>query len=122
MRPDANLRQAVCLIGFLAGIGPAALAQTPARPATAAATPPPAAAVPLAPDTGRVPADKRYMPSSINEPLMSMTIQVAKETPQEHIYRSRHFEFVSPVKLGTSAMTEICRSFESTFELVSKLP
>ena len=27
--------------------------------------------VPLAPDVGRLPAEKRYMPSSISEPLMS---------------------------------------------------
>ncbi len=110
--------QAAGLLGLLAGFGAVALAQNPARPGAT----PPAQAVALAPDTGRLPADKRYMPSSISEPLMSMTIQVVKETPGECVYRSRHFEFTSPVKLGEGSMKEICRSFESTFELVSKLP
>lgn len=89
--------------------------------APAPATPPPKVTT-LAPDTGRVPAEKRYLPSSINEPLMSMTIQVVKEVPGESVYRSRHFEFTTPVKLGAGSMKEVCRSFESTYELISKLP
>lgn len=93
-------------------------APAPAKPLATAAPP----AITLAPDAGRIPADKRYLPSSINEPLMSMTIQVIQETPAESIYRSRHFEFSTPVKLGAGSMKEICRSFESTYELVSKLP
>jgi hypothetical protein len=83
---------------------------------------PPAARPPIAPDNGRAPADKRYMPSAISEPLMSMRIQVVQENTTPCIYRSQHFEFKSPVKLGTAAMTEVCRAFESTHELVSKLP
>lgn len=54
---------------------------------------------------------------------MSMNIQVVSErmgTPS--IYRSRHFEFQTPVKLGQNAMREICRTFESTHELVQQLP
>lgn len=51
-----------------------------------------------------------------------MTIQVVQETPGACVYRSRHFEFKCPVKLGTSTMKEVCRVFESTHELVSKLP
>jgi hypothetical protein len=91
----------------------------PSRPSP---TPAPAAVTTLAPDTGRLPADKRYMPSAISEPLMSMTIQVVQETPPNCVYRSKHFEFTTPVKLGANSMTQICRTFESTYELVSKLP
>jgi hypothetical protein len=76
----------------------------------------------LTPDTGRLPAARRYLPTAINEPLMSMTIQVVQEKPGSSVYRSRHFQFDSPVKIGAAAMKEICRAFESTHELVSKLP
>ena len=100
-------------IGFIG----AGLAQAPTGP-----TQNPPALARLAPDTGRLPAERRYLPASINEPLMSMTIQVVQEAPGNCIYRSRHFEFKSPVKLGTGAMKEVCRAFESTHELVSKLP
>jgi hypothetical protein len=109
------------IFGLLLILGASALAQTPAR-LPGRPTPPPPQIPTLAPDTGRAPAERRYMPAMISEPLMSMTIQVMKETPAESIYRSRHFEFKSPVKLGTTAMKEICRAFESTHELVSKLP
>ena len=54
---------------------------------------------------------------------MSMTIQVVSEKAGAPcIYRSRHFEFQTPVKLGQNAMREICRTFESTHELVQQLP
>ncbi len=99
----------------LVGLGAWALAQGPVG------TPSPAVTT-LAPDTGRLPAEKRYLPSSINEPLMSMTIQLMKEAPGESVYRSKHFEFTTPVKLGAGSMKEVCRSFESTYELISKLP
>ena len=104
------VRRTAALLGLLAGIETGSFAQNPQAPAT------------LSPDTGRLPAEKRYFPSSISEPLMSMTIQVVKEAPGQCVYRSRHFEFTSPVKLGANSMKEICRSFESTYELVSKLP
>jgi len=108
----------VCLLGM--GALTAGYPQT--LPAGRMGTPSPQQSVALAPDAGRVPAEKRYMPSSINEPLMSMTIQVVQETPGKSVYRSKHFEFTSPVKLGVNSMTSICRTFESTHELVSKLP
>ncbi len=77
---------------------------------------------PRAAEPPRAPAEKRYLPASINEPLMSMRIRVVQETAGACLYRSGHFEFKTPVKLGTAAMTEVCRAFESTHELVSKLP
>jgi hypothetical protein len=119
-----------CGLGWVLGFGsvevmaqavtiwPGRLAATPPAQATTS-TP---VLVTLAPDAGRLPADKRYMPMSINEPLMSMTIQVVQETPGSCAYRSKHFEFTTPVKLGANSMTEICRTFESTYELVSRLP
>lgn len=98
------------------------LAQLPARPQPPQIATPAPQLPTLAPDTGRAPAERRYLPSAVNEPLMSMTIQVVKETTQGSTYRSRHFEFNAPVKLGSGTMKEICRAFESTHELVSKLP
>jgi hypothetical protein len=62
------------------------------------------------------------MPATVQEPVMSMTIQVVSEKAGASIYRSRHFEFQTPVKLGQNAMHEICRTFESTHELVQQLP
>ena len=96
-------------------------------PATPAARPTPSATpfpkTTLAPDAGRRPAEKRYLPATVQEPAMSMTIQVVNEKPgTPSIYRSRHFEFQTPVKLGQNAMREICRTFESTHELVQQLP
>ncbi|MDR3403555.1 MAG: hypothetical protein P4L99_13740 [Chthoniobacter sp.] len=112
----------VCLLGM--GTLTEGYAQT--FPSGGVGTPVPGklgqTAVGLAPDAGRLPAEKRYMPSSINEPLMSMTIQVVQELPGKSVYRSKHFEFTTPVKLGVNSMTQICRTFESTYELVSKLP
>jgi hypothetical protein len=77
---------------------------------------------PLAADQGRPSAEKRYLPSTVQEPLMSMSIQIVREDAAGAVYRSRHFEFSSPVKLGQNAMKEVCRAFESTYELVSRLP
>ena len=108
------------VVGFWIMAG-AAWAQTPAIFPKQPATPKPTTTT-LAPDTGRVSAEHRFLPAMISEPLMSMTIQVVQETPATCIYRSRHFEFKTPVKLGTTAMQEVCRAFESTHELVSKLP
>jgi hypothetical protein len=102
--------------GVALSLGSAVTAQVPRG------TPAPKAATTLAPDAGRLPAEKRYLPAAINEPLMSMAIQVIKEAPGECVYRSRHFEFTTPVKLGAGSMKEICRSFESTYELICKLP
>lgn len=107
------------------GFGPVVVAQLPIAPANRPGptpAPAPPALVTLAPDTGRLPAEKRYLPMSISEPLMSMTIQVVQELPGRCVYRSGHFEFTTPVKLGSNSMTQICRTFESTYELVSKLP
>jgi hypothetical protein len=63
------------------GVSDSALAQFPATPAQKAQAL-------LAPETGRLPAEKRYLPASISEPLMSMRIQVVQETPAACFYRS----------------------------------
>ena len=105
-----------------------ASAQIPAapgevNPATPAVRPAPLPKIVLAPDAGRRSAEKRYMPAMVQEPVMSMSIQVVSERAGAAcIYRSRHFEFQTPVKLGQNAMHEICRTFESTHELVQQLP
>ncbi|MEP6671235.1 MAG: hypothetical protein ABJF10_18885 [Chthoniobacter sp.] len=118
---------ALVLVCWLGVVSSTTWGQAPAAPFGRAGVTPvplkqPVLPVALAPDGGRLPAEKRYMPSSINEPLMSMTIQVVRETPGKSVYRSKHFEFTTPVKLGVASMTAICKTFESTYELVAKLP
>ena len=51
-----------------------------------------------------------------------MTIKVVKESPGSCVYDSGHFQFKTTAMLGTSVMKEVCAAFESTYELVSKLP
>lgn len=80
---------------------------------------------PIAPDAsdaGRIPWEKRRMPTEVREPTLYMNIKVVKETPQECIYESGHFQFKTSAKLGQALMKDVCRAFESTYELVRLMP
>lgn len=110
-------------VAALLFLSAAAPGQNPTPAPRLGTTPAPLPKYTLAPDTGRRPADKRYLPAMVQEPIISMSIQVVSEKPgAPSVYRSRHFEFQTPVKLGQNAMHEICRTFESTHELVRQLP
>ncbi|MEM7144335.1 MAG: hypothetical protein AAF591_04325 [Verrucomicrobiota bacterium] len=51
-------------------------------------------------------------------------IEVVKEdeVAGEYIYRSPHFEFLSPEKLSTSVVREFARIFEATYEFARAIP
>ncbi|MEM8952562.1 MAG: hypothetical protein AAGD22_00280 [Verrucomicrobiota bacterium] len=51
-------------------------------------------------------------------------IEVVKEDEagREYIYRSPHFEFLSPEKLSTSVVREFARIFEATYEFARAIP
>ena len=70
----------------------------------------------------RLPWDKRRMPTEVREPMLYMNIKVVKETPDECIYESGHFQFKTSARLGAILMKDVCRAFESTYELVRMLP
>lgn len=82
------------------------------------ALPPPAPAA----STGRVPAEKRRMPAQVKEPLLYTTIRVVREEPGDCLYESAHFQFKTTAKLGVALMKDVCRAFESTYELVRLMP
>lgn len=84
----------------------------------AAAPPPPADPA----DAARLPWEKRRMPDQVREPTLHMNIKVVKETPEECIYESGHFQFKASAKLGQALMKDVCRAFESTYELVRLMP
>lgn len=73
-------------------------------------------------DAGRLPVEKRHMPKEVREPTLYMNIKVVKETPEECIYESGHFQFKTSAKLGQALMKDVCRAFESTYELVRLMP
>ncbi len=73
-------------------------------------------------DAARVPWDKRRMPTEVREPMIYMNIKVVKEAPGECIYESGHFQFRTSAKLGAILMKDVCRAFESTYELVRMMP
>ena len=73
-------------------------------------------------DAARIPWDKRRMPTEVKEPMLYMNIKVVKEVPGECIYESGHFQFKSSAKLGAILMKDVCRAFESTYELVRMMP
>ena len=73
-------------------------------------------------DAARIPWDKRRMPTEVKEPMFYMNIKVVKEAPGECIYESGHFQFKSSAKLGAILMKDVCRAFESTYELVRLMP
>ncbi|MDZ4402433.1 hypothetical protein [Prosthecobacter sp.] len=73
-------------------------------------------------DASRVPWDKRRMPTEVKEPMLYMNIKVVKEEPGECIYESGHFQFKTSAKLGAILMKDVCRAFESTYELVRLMP
>lgn len=73
-------------------------------------------------DASRVPWDKRRMPTEVKEPMLYMNIKVVKEEPGDCIYESGHFQFKTSAKLGAILMKDICRAFESTYELVRLMP
>lgn len=82
-----------------------------------------AVSTPAAPaDAGRLPVEKRHMPKEVREPTLYMNIKVVKETPEECIYESGHFQFKTSAKLGQALMKDVCRAFESTYELVRLMP
>ena len=76
----------------------------------------------LAKDLGRLPWDKRFMPGAVQEPQLDMNIRVVKEASDECLYESGHFQFKTTAKLGSLVMKDICGVFESTHELVRRLP
>lgn len=82
----------------------------------------PAAQPAPAADTGRVPAEKRRMPTQVKEPLLYTTIRVVREEPGDCLYESAHFQFKTTAKLGVALMKDVCRAFESTYELVRLMP
>ncbi|HRH97619.1 MAG TPA: hypothetical protein PLB55_16880, partial [Prosthecobacter sp.] len=73
-------------------------------------------------DAARIPWDKRRMPSEVREPMLYMNIRVVKEEPGDCIYESGHFQFKTSAKLGAILMKDVCRAFESTYELVRLMP
>ncbi len=73
-------------------------------------------------DAGRLPWDKRYLPGTVQESQLDMNIKVVKEAPGNCIYESGHFRFKTTAKLGVLVMNDVCRAFESTYELVRRLP
>jgi hypothetical protein len=73
-------------------------------------------------DDGRLPWDKRFLPGMVQESLLDMNIKVVKELDGSCIYESGHFRFKTTAKLGVLVMNEVCRAFESTYELVRRLP
>lgn len=73
-------------------------------------------------DAARVPWEKRRMPTEVREPTLYMNIKVVKETPEECIYESGHFQFKTSARLGQALMKDVCRAFESTYELVRLMP
>ncbi|MCB1279603.1 SHD1 domain-containing protein [Prosthecobacter sp.] len=73
-------------------------------------------------DAARIPWDKRRMPTEVKEPMLYMNIKVVKEEPGECIYESGHFQFKTSAKLGAILMKDVCRAFESTYELVRLMP
>ncbi|WP_395752679.1 SHD1 domain-containing protein [Prosthecobacter sp.] len=85
-------------------------------------TPKPAASTADPADAARIPWDKRRMPSEVKEPMLYMNIKVVKEEPGSCIYESGHFQFKTSAKLGAILMKDVCRAFESTYELVRLMP
>ncbi len=79
------------------------------------------AAVPTV-SSNRVPAENRRMPSQVKEPLLYTTIRVVREQPGDCLYESEHFQFKTTAKLGMALMKDVCRAFESTYELVRLMP
>lgn len=73
-------------------------------------------------DAQRIPWEKRRMPTEVKEPMFYMNIKVVKEEPGACIYESGHFQFKSSAKLGAILMKDVCRAFESTYELVRMMP
>lgn len=73
-------------------------------------------------DAARVPLEKRRMPTEVKEPMLYMNIKVVKEEPGDCIYESGHFQFKTSAKLGAILMKDVCRAFESTYELVRLMP
>lgn len=62
------------------------------------------------------------MPDQVKEPLLYTTIRVVREKPGDCLYESEHFQFKTTAKLGTALMKDVCRAFESTYELVRLMP
>jgi hypothetical protein len=73
-------------------------------------------------NASRVPAEKRRMPDQVKEPLLYTTIRVVREEPGNCLYESGHFQFKTTAKLGVALMKDVCRAFESTYELVRLMP
>ena len=73
-------------------------------------------------NSNRVPAEKRRMPDQVKEPLLYTTIRVVREQPGDCLYESEHFQFKTTAKLGVALMKDVCRAFESTYELVRLMP
>ena len=73
-------------------------------------------------EAARIPWDKRRMPTEVKEPMLYMNIKVVKEEPGQCIYESGHFQFKTSAKLGAILMKDVCRAFESTYELVRLMP
>jgi len=71
---------------------------------------------------GRIPAEKRRMPEQVKEPLLYTTVRVVREEPGDCLYESGHFQFKTTAKLGVALMKDVCRAFESTYELVRLMP
>ncbi|MES2593988.1 MAG: hypothetical protein V4662_01560 [Verrucomicrobiota bacterium] len=70
----------------------------------------------------RIPAEKRRMPDQVKEPLLYTTIRIVREEPGNCLYESAHFQFRTTAKLGVALMKDVCRAFESTYELVRSMP
>ncbi len=70
----------------------------------------------------RIPAEKRRMPEQVKEPLLYTSLRVVREEPGDCLYESGHFQFKTTAKLGVALMKDVCRAFESTYELVRQMP
>ncbi len=72
----------------------------------------------------RLPLEKRTFPDKIAVSPKAVDAKVVTENAAERkfLYQTETFEFSSQAKLAKSVMTEVAQTFESTRELLTKLP
>ena len=76
------------------------------------------------PGPPRVPIAQRVWPEVVEVDSRAVEIEAVEESEplRNFVYESQAFQFTSQAKLAGSVMKEVARTFESTRELVSKLP
>jgi|GEM_PF-1162345 len=76
-------------------------------------------APPIAP---KAPPEARKTPELVSESVSDSTIRVIHEKPGDCLYESAHFRFKTTARLGAALITDVCRVFESTYQLVRRMP